>query len=127
MNDKKQSDDLTRFYREWYRWAKSPLRIFPNIRKSYGLCSFMEFWFDESDLFAYDCARIKREMRQQFRDAGLCTVYPFGVDEWMKGLHGNTNYKCAKRLAWVREHIPVEVYKPSRFKQFKDALMGIDW
>lgn len=103
----KQSESLTAFYDAYLYWLNKRARSKKFSRKE-GLCvNLLKFLGREDD----DDLNIReiREIKTQFRNAGLCSLLPFnsrvagdmGYGPEMQLSKAHTN---KKRVAWVKAH-----------------------
>lgn len=105
----KSTPVLLQFYKYWLEAAEAPDADYDNhriFRNKMGLCRNFEMWCNEyyakEDAVtnaAYWC------MKEQFMDAELNRVYPFGELEYDIAARNNSQHKDEKRLAWVKARI----------------------
>jgi len=98
------SPTMKLFYQHMKLWINSefPDRAYVNI--SSGLCEHLH-WFMLSQHIHSSNERIEllREMKQQFKDAGLHSDLPFNDSLYDYQSEPN-KYANAKRVAWVNKH-----------------------
>lgn len=111
-----QTQLLTQFYQEYQAWVKGGVQAHPVFRKSSALCG-------NAERFAANCAWKLRldwdeentlietliaELRGQFDDAKLSTLYPFGELSYDNQLERQSFHTCSRRMAWVSNHADVD-------------------
>lgn len=98
---KKQSKELTEFYRDYLAWYDSGCPDGSYSRVD-GLCMAIEVFSKTHGIAIDKYGHAIEEMQQQFWDAGLRRGFPFeSIDEYFRSDDLTTN---PKRIAWVREH-----------------------
>lgn len=95
----KISKELYTFFKEWLEWAAAGGKECGVFYKHEGLCSSLESWCDYKGL-ACSC-----ELSSLLEYLGLDINYPFGEEDFHRRLWNDTQHKCPKRLAFVREQI----------------------
>lgn len=105
----KSTPELLQFYKDWLEAAQAPDADKDDhliFRNGMGLCGNLEMWceehYGEEDAeanAAYCC------MKEQFEEAGLSSIYPFGERDYDVAAFHDTQHKNPKRLAWVKARI----------------------
>lgn len=101
--------ELLQFYKDWLEAAEAPDADSDEhfiFRNGMGLCGNLEMWCDEH----YDEESIVANnaycrMKEQFEEAGLDSVYPFGERAYDRAAFTDTQHKNEDRQAWVRARI----------------------
>lgn len=92
---KKQSDNLTKFYRAYLAWVDAGA-ITPQFSTHWGLCSAASFFCADD---------IRGELKRQFVLAFGDSEYPFGGREsYRRDSDHDEIHLNPARMAWVREH-----------------------
>lgn len=111
-----QTPLLTQFYQEYQAWVKAGAQPHPFFRKSSALCgnaerfaanrvgAFRLGWEEEHTFIE----AIIAELRGQFDDAKLSTLYPFGELSYDNQLERKSFHTCSRRMAWVANHADVD-------------------
>lgn len=112
-----QTQLLTQFYQEYQAWVNGGVQYHPFFRKSSALCGNAErFAADrawrmrlnwDDDHFFVDA--LIAEMRGQFDDAKLSTMYPFGELSYDNQLERKSFHTCSRRMAWVANHVDWDI------------------
>ena len=112
---KRATDDhakaiLKQFYKDLQAWINAGFPVHPSFRIENAMCSqLMAYTKNEGYIRDVTCEALKRE----FREAGLCPIYPFNPvskKENSKGLTFDkefiykTFYSNKARLKWIWEH-----------------------
>lgn len=98
------SPELKNFYKAIQTWIDNGC---PEDNQHYfviyvGLCNNLEWLGGERII---ENCKLRWEMVEQFRAAGLSPAYPFGGhEELMKEKESRTIYSNPARLAWIKEH-----------------------
>lgn len=91
----KEERKAREFLYAWVKWVESGADDHPHFRRMNGLC--------ESYQRMYKCYG-SRALSIFFRQEGLSTVFPFGVDEWYRDQEGSSMHMCPKRIAFARKY-----------------------
>lgn len=99
-----QSKELTAFYKSYLDWLDVGAPHEQPYSRKYGLCSnILHYYFNSNWRNYYP---IKEEMKNQFDQAGIHTIYPFEGSKYHyhdaaehRKLHLNP-----ARIQWVRDH-----------------------
>ena len=110
---RKSSPMLSAFYKDWYEWATSGAPANSPFRRCHGLCANMEYWFrkDQYRNHGFDKTddeienSVILEMQEQFMDAGLSQIYPFGEQNYDICGSNFRQHTDPARLSWVAERI----------------------
>jgi hypothetical protein len=104
-----QSTELTQFYQAYLEWLETGCPPHPVFFKGFGLCRCLVDFMIGVHSYSRESAVIvfKRELQQQFQEAGLDYLFPFNngsrvayIDESEELLtHANP-----QRIQWVKEH-----------------------
>lgn len=88
-------------YKAWLSWAEvgAPEWNEYGFSKVFGMCST----FERFGRFPY--VDIRTEMKNQFKQAGLDVIHPFGFSNYMIRKKNETQHLDPVRLAWVRARI----------------------
>lgn len=97
-----QSVLLTRFYVDWYHWAKQGAPAHPFFRSEVGLCSNLCNW-TRHDGCAY--IPLLNEQDALFVSCFDDDAYPFGVDAYDHDFARGTQHLNPRRLEWVFSRI----------------------
>lgn len=105
----KSTPVLLQFYKDWLKAAEAPdadSDEHPIFCNGMGLCGNLEVWCDEyyDDEDAEANAAYCR-MKEQFEEAGLNSIYPFGERAYDIAAFNDSQHKNEDRLAWVKARI----------------------
>lgn len=96
-----QSEQLTQFYRSYAGWLDDGAKEGMVFYRNHGLCLNLCEWLATADMQD----QLLGEIYDQFKDAGLCTVYPFNERDGFHREHReHTCYLNEARINWVRQH-----------------------
>lgn len=95
------SPELKRFYVELQAWIDGGCPNNGGFAPYYGLCSNLGQW---SERRGYITSRLRYELDNQFRYAGLDKKYPWGYESYNERQIHRSMYECPHRLAWIKEH-----------------------
>jgi len=97
-----QSNELTRFYREYLKWIKDGTPNHPLFSTDVGLCDCV-LRYSNTNLKSI---AIFKELRQQLRDAKLNVSYPFNYNgnDYSEEVRKKSAHQNDLRLQWVIQH-----------------------
>lgn len=103
---KKQSTQLTAFYQSYRAWLGSGAPVSNPVmyRRDQGLCSAMAKFNRHTGLDPQQSNEVLIEMKQQFIDAGLDRMYPWGFSQFEHQCEFLIMHKDPLRTTWVLEH-----------------------
>ena len=93
----KQSKNLTKFYKRYYKWAKKGGKQ----NNKYNFDDYTGMCVNVEEMFSH---RERTEMRDQFVAAGLSEYYPFGEANYDDCSDCGGMHKDQNRLRWVKKH-----------------------
>lgn len=103
----KQSESLTAFYDAYLDWLNKRARS-KKFRRNEGLCVNLLIFLGQEDADDLNIPQI-REIKAQFRNAGLCSLLPFnsrvaGDMGYVPEMQLSKAHTNKKRVAWVKAH-----------------------
>lgn len=105
---------LLDFYQAWLDWAENCVyqgglhALDDTFSQSVGLCGNLEYWLFDLDLPEEDWELIEdtmQEMSNQFEEAGLCEIYPFGRKAYLLDSENSSQHTDPDRLRWVKNRL----------------------
>ena len=109
MPNFEQSDLMTKFYTEYLIWVNAGAPRSPIFNRGAGLCYNMQSYVrattkDKANTYNIRLS-MEREMEDQFLDAGLSGIYPFGGhDQYYRELRSSQLHLNLQRIQWVKDH-----------------------
>ena len=116
---RKSSPMLYAFYKDWYEWATTEAPDSSPFRRCHGLCANLEYWFMKDEYLKHGFDKtddeietsVILEMQEQFIDAGLSQVYPFGEQNYDICGSNRRQHTDPQRLDWVAARIAEGVHE----------------
>lgn len=96
------SNELREFLQAWLDWAlASEVTVVKSqyFEPNFGLCICS---IKYAMVHGEDVGYLEDELKWLFRADNLHRIYPFGMDEYIKGASEENQHLCTLRLAWVK-------------------------
>ncbi|QOI66481.1 hypothetical protein [Erwinia phage FBB1] len=101
----KNSELLTKFFKEWLEWAESEnadLDEHEHFSPYIGLCNSLHSYAGTN----YEANKeLSKELKVLFRNSGLCELYPWGENNYDDDRANLSMHKNPKRLEFVRSQL----------------------
>lgn len=108
--NKKQSKELTAFYRAYNEWLDSGASYFKDNPYGFlprlGLCYALRKYCENNSSYKV----LSKEMKSQFIKSGRNKIYPFGEKEYNNSADFGGEPCCyqPERVKWVKDHLKPE-------------------
>ena len=117
-----QSKELTCFYQAYLDWLENGCKPNSVFHTGFGLCRcLVDYLIKVRDYSRNQAWYVKKEMQDQFQEAGLDSLFPFSNGMRVPYIEESENFRMhlnPRRIQWVKEHAT-----PSSFsKEFSHSM-----